>query len=444
MLDKFSLKLLFVSALCMLIGKVATGQTPKSLSDCIQYAYDNNPQMRLAKLQIADADWRIKENKATGLPQFSAGIDYLYYLQKPIFLIPSYDSVAMKETRQKVSFFLSNSLTGQITYNQLLFNSSYLIGLKAAKYYREYVGDQMLVTQQTLRNQVIDAYLPALLLAENLLIIDKNIGNLDKLLSETRAITKAGFAEQLDVDRLDLSLTNLRNERNNLARQQEIVINVLKFAMGHPIGEPLTLSDNLNQLLAAYGDTDLSSAVNYQNRPEYIQLLKGQELNALQVEIYKKSWMPTLAGFLQYQAGLQGDNLFGADAFFIPQAVAGLSLKIPIWDGGGTKAKRERAVIAVEQVVEQKKILENAINLEVDNARKTYLNARERVSSQQKNLDLAQRIYDTTQTKYKAGIGSSFELVSTEQQLYSAQQALMQAQYDLLTAKVAVKKALGL
>ena len=54
-----------------------------------------------------------------------------------------------------------------------------------------------------------------------------------------------------------------------------------------------------------------------------------------------------------------------------------------------------------------------------------------------------QRIYNTTQTKYKSGVGSSFELVSAEQQLYSAQQALMQAQYDLLAAKVALRKALG-
>ena len=62
-------------------------------------------------------------------------------------------------------------------------------------------------------------------------------------------------------------------------------------------------------------------------------------------------------------------------------------------------------------------MLENAINLEVENARKSYLNAAERVRNQQRNLELAQRIYDTNQTKYKAGVGSSFELVTAEQRL---------------------------
>ena len=92
----------------------------------------------------------------------------------------------------------------------------------------------------------------------------------------------------------------------------------------------------------------------------------------------------------------------------------------------------------------QKQMLENAFSLELETARKQYQNANERLGNQQKNLELAQRIYDTTQTKYKAGIGSSFEVTQAEQGLYSAQQNLMQARYDLLSARISIKKALGL
>jgi outer membrane protein TolC len=210
-----------------------------------------------------------------------------------------------------------------------------------------------------------------------------------------------------------------------------------------PVKQEITLSGDVQKLMAEYAGADPNAEVNFSNRPEYVQLLKGRELSSLQIELNSKTWMPTVSAFVQYQPGFQGG--FGNDTkwFFIPAAVAGLSINVPIWDGGGSKARRERAVIGVQTIDAQKQILENAITLEVENARKQYLNASERVKSQQKNLDLAQRIYNTTQTKYKAGVGSSFELVSAEQQLYSAQQALMQTQYDLLTAKVALKKALG-
>jgi outer membrane protein TolC len=441
MFQKYLPHYLFI-VLLLFTGTAASAQTPSSLNDCILYAQTNNPQIRLAQLQITDADWRIEENKRTGFPQLSAGLSYQHYLQKPAFLFPNFNDPTSKKLT-KLAGGLANGLGGNIAYNQLLFNNTYLVGLKAARYYRDYVNDQMSVTRQTIRNSVTDAYLPALLISDNLNILDKNIATLEKLLSDTKAINKAGFAEQLDVDRLELSLSTLRSERGNLARQREIVVNALKYTMGFPTDQPLTLSDDISKLIAQYGDADLTSQINYQNRPEYVQLLRGKLLSDAQLEIYQKAWLPSVAGFVQYQGAYQWDKDYLNKLYYVPQAVAGVSVSIPIWDGGVTKAHKERAIIAVEQIEEQKKLLESAINLEADNARKQYLNAQERVKNQQKNLDLSQRIYDTTQTKYKAGIGSSFELVTTEQGVISAQQALNQAQYDLLAAKVAVKKALG-
>jgi outer membrane protein len=416
------------------------GQAPMRLTECVQYALDNNPQTKIAKLQIADADWQIKENTSTGLPQISAGISYQYFIQRPG--IPA-SALGFGTSDEKIAFSALHNLTPSISLNQLLFSNSYLIALKAARYYREYVQHQLTVTQKTVRDQVTDAYLPALLIAENLKVLDQNIGNLDQLLRETKATNAAGFVEQLDVDRLQLALANLRTERDNLARQRDIVVNALKMTMGMPVKQDIALADDLPKLLATYADADIATELNFMNRPEYVALLKGRELNMLQTDLYRKPWMPTVAAFVQYQPGWQGAFASDTKWYFIPAAVAGISVSIPIWDSGTAKAKRERALIAVQTVDAQKEMLENAFTLEHENARKQFLNATERTKSQQQNLDLAQRIYNTTQTKYKAGVGSSFELVSAEQQLFSAQQALMQAQYDLLTAKVALKKALG-
>lgn len=422
-------------------GGEVFGQSPMSLPDCIQYAYDNSPEVKIAQLQIADADWQIRENTRTGYPQISANIGYQYFIQRPG--IPASALGFPGAGDEKVAFNAYHSLSPGISWNQLLFSNSYLVGLKAARYYRALVQEQMATAKRALRNNVTDAFLPALLISENLAILDKNIGNLEKLLSETRATNQAGFAEQLDVDRLELSLSTLRAERDNLARQREVVVNALKFAMGMPVKQDIALTGNVQQLLTEYASADPNAEVNFSNRPEYTQLLKGRDLSAIQIELNSKTWMPTVAAFVQYQPGFQGG--FGNDTkwFFIPTAIAGVSVNIPIWDGGTTRARRERAIIGVQTIDQQKQLLENAITLEVENARRQYLNAAERVKSQEKNLDLAQRIYNTTQTKYKAGLGSSFELVSAEQQLYAAQQSLMQAQYDLLSARVAIKKALG-
>ncbi len=415
-----------------------------SLSDCIDYAHSNHPDIKVAQLQAKDAEWQLKENIATGLPQFSAGVGYQYFLQRPG--IPA--SALGFPGDEKLAFSAYHSLTPSIAYNQLFFSNSYRIAIKASEYYRDYVNQQLAVTRQTLRNSVTDAYLPALLITENLGILDKNIANLEKLLGETKAINQAGFAELLDVDRVELSLSTLRSERDNLVRQREIVVNALKLVMGMPVKQEIDLSDDLQKLLDTYADADLTTEPNFMNRAEYVQLLKGRELSTLQIDLNSKTWMPSISGFIQYQPGWQGGFGKKTDTnfhkwFFIPSAVAGVTINIPIWDGGAAKARREQALISVQTLDLQKQTLENAITLEVENARRQFLSARERVANQQKNLDLAQRIYDTTQKKYKAGVGSSFEISQAEQQLYSAQQLLMQARFDLLAAKTVVRKALG-
>jgi outer membrane protein len=441
MLRQYLPKLLIASLLIGFQAFLSAQSTTMTLNDCVAYGLANHPNVQVAQLQVNDADWRIKENTATGLPQVTGGVSYQYFIQRPG--IPASALGFPGAGDEKVVFSAVHSLSPSLSANQLFFSNSYRLAKKAARFYRQYVDEQLAVSKQRVRNQVIDAYLPALLIAENVAIIDKNLSNLEKLYADTKAINKAGFAEQLDVDRLDLSISTLRSERSNLVRQQEIVLNALKFNMGMPVQNQIALSDNLNKLLGEYASADLVSEVNFMNRPEYLELLKGRELSALQVDLHRKAWMPNIAGFVQYQPGWQGGFGDQTDWFFIPSAVAGLSVNFTLWDGGGAKARQERAVIGVQTIDSQKKFLENAIVLEVENARKQYANATERVSSQQKNLDLAQRIYDTTQKKYKAGVGSSFEISQAEQGLYSAQQALMSAQFDLLTAKVAIKKALG-
>ncbi|MBL7807912.1 MAG: TolC family protein, partial [Saprospiraceae bacterium] len=272
MLHQYAQKLTLVALLfAFSTGARAQNTQALSLNDCIQYALDNHPDIKAAQLQLKDADWRIKENLATGLPQLSAGATYTGFLQRgglpssalgfgssgPIDLSPVltsfnasqvselnevFGSIFASDPDSKIFFNSVHSVSGNVSYNQLIFNNSYLVGLRAAKYYRQYVDFQLAVARQNVRNKVTDAYLPALLLSDNLGILDKNISNLEKLLTDTKAINQAGFAEQLDVDRLELSIATLRSERGNLARQQEIIVNALKFNMGMPIGEAISLT----------------------------------------------------------------------------------------------------------------------------------------------------------------------------------------------------------
>jgi len=423
-----------------------------TLSEAIKYAYEHNYNIKIAKENISDADAQIIERRATGIPTLNGFVDFQHFLKLPVSVLPeAFEVFAIDpatgmlppDYSNQVAFVLRNSFNVGLDLNALIFDGSYFTALKAAKAFKEYVGQELVAQERTVRDQVVAAYLPPLIVDENLKILAKNITNIEGMLVETKATYEAGFVEQLDVDRLELSLANLKTEVDNLTRQKELALNYLKFTMGYPINEPLSIADNLDDLLQLATDEDLTVPVNYMNRPEYKVAQTGIKLHEYNIKVNKDGYLPSVSGFVNYQYGYQGNSIFGSDGFWVPTSVAGLRVNVPIFDGWNKKAKIERAKIAMEIDLKRITLLEQSIQLEVANARGEYLTALERTRSQEKNVALAQRIYDTTQIKYRSGVGSSIEVTQAEQALYQSQQNYIQARYDLLVSKQKLDTVLG-
>ncbi len=416
----------------------ASAQEPMSLSDCIEYALANHPDVHLAQLTMKDADWQIKENRADAYPHFNLGLNAQHYLQQPALPAEALGFEGIPEGT-KLKFALQNNYSASISYDQLLFNSDYIVSLKAAKMYRDYAELQLETIKENVRDKVTDAYLPALVLSESISVLDENIANQEQLLAETKATYKAGFSEQLDVDRVDYVVSTLKTLRESQVRQRDMLLDNLKFTMNKPLTEVITLSDDIDQLLKDYDDIDPNEPLDYMNRPQYVELLKLRELSQVQVEIYQKDWLPKLSFFASYNPSFQG----GHDLFWIPSAIMGFSLTMPIYDGGYSDAKEERAVVSSLKVDEQKTTLARALDLEIETARKQYVNTKLKMTDQQHNRDLAQRIHDTAQAKFKEGVGSSFEVTQAQASLLQAESSLIQSRYDYLKSIVDLRKALG-
>lgn len=427
----------------LVFGFSLSAQETFQLEGAINYALENNSEIRTGQLDIADADALIKENTAIGLPKINARLNYTNYIEIPssVAVASTFDPSAPDDLLIKLQFGTTHSISGLIEMDWLAVDGSYFLGLKAARKYRELTGKNFLATQQKIRNDVIKAYLPALIISVNLETLDKNILNLKDLLHGTRETYKEGFAEQLDVDRLELSLANLNVERENLNRQTATALNYLKFVIGYPMDKEISVSDNINSLLKEATNDELRGAVEYTKRPEYAAIQKSIDLNELNVKRFKAMYYPSLRIFSTYQHSWQGnqlDNTLNFPGFFI-----GGGINVPIFDGFQKNALVQRAQIDLELSKIQKTDLERAISLEVQNARIDYSNAQSRVQTQQRTLDLAQKIYDTTLIKFSEGVGASLEVTTAEYELYEAQRNHTQALYDLLVAKSNLDKALG-
>lgn len=414
------------------------------LEAAVAYAQEKSTAVRNARIQIADAEEQVKESLSTGLPNINGTMDFTHYLKVPVLPLPEAFAASIppgQEVPDGIAFQLKNNFVAGISANTMVFNGSFFVGLKASREARKFYELELQNQQRVIRNQVINSYLPLLLIKQNIDQLELNIENLTTLRDETAAFYDAGFVEQLDVDRLSLSLDNLQVEHENLLSQRENALRALKYTLNYPLDEPLSIDDDLEKINVEADADLLLSPIPYQSRPELRVLDQSLVLQDLAVELEKAAYLPSVNATLAGQYQFQGDKL--SEGFWAPTVLVGLSAQVPIWDFGGRSARVQRARLAKESVVNQRNDLVRGIELEVTNAREDYESAQRRLDSRQRSKELAERIYETTQVKYREGVGSSLEVAQAEQELYTAQSNYLNALYQTLLAKETLKQALG-
>ena len=436
-----------LSILCtFLFLNIVAGQQLFSLEGAIDYAIKNNGNMKLEQLKLLEADGQIKEFKSIGMPKVTASVDYNRNIQIPVSLVPAEFFGGTAGEFAKVQFGTKNNLTGNIQASALIFDGSYLQGLKAQRLYKGLINRQIDLKEYEIKTNVTKAYLAVLIAEKNIKIIDDNISNLEKILRETKLVYENGFAEQLDVERLALSLENLSSERENVLRLIELSSNVLKFQMGYPLQDPINLTDAFDDLVNETNiqKMDIDEELDISNRPEYRILEESDRLQDIQLKVIKSGYYPSLSAFATHSQSLQRNKLFdGNEPGLLPATIVGLSLRVPIFDGNERKGKTEQTMVAKETIRIQKEEFTKAVQLEILNARTAFTNAKLTVESRRRSLDLAEKIYKTTQIKYREGVGSSLETTQAEQEVYTAQSNLINALYDVIVAKTDLDIALG-
>ena len=458
---KWPLMILWLT-ICLQITAV-TAQKSYSLDEAIAYALKHHTAMELAQLDIKAAESRIQETKSIGMPQINAGVDYNYYFQAPInpvedFITPSVYSILVEEFPNEVTFptsefetfefsiFTKHNLSARIDGSMLLFDGSYLTGVKAAKVFKDLTAQDLAVQEEEIKAAVTKAYMNILIYEENLKTLANNTQNVNAALKEAQAYYKNGFMEQLDIDRISLSLENINIQTQKLEQVKEISYNMLKYQMHYPANDELTLSEDIDALILKLSAQEVETLENidYANKAEYGKILMGQELNKLNLERYKKGFLPSLRARAGVSEAIQRNNLFDKnEAGWLPTVYAGLALNIPITDGKQKKSKIQQTKLEIEKTNILQEEYKRGLELQIQNHFRSYQNAQATLANTKKSLDLVQSIYDKTLIKFKEGVGSSIEVTQAESQLFDAQANYIDALYDLLITKTDLDIALG-
>lgn len=438
----------FIPFLCVvyiLTGTHLTAQQTNlfSAKQAADYATKNSVQAKNALTDIAIQLQSNREITAAAFPQISGGVNLTDYLSIPTNLLPGEFFGAPAGTYLPVKFGTKFNASYTARLSQILFDGQVFVGLQARKssiIFREQTAE---VTREEIKANVYKVYYQLVVGKVQTKIIDANIARTEKLLHDTKELFKNGFAEQLDVDKVNVSLSNLRTQKTSVENQLETGNIGLKYLIGMPVKEQLVLTDSLND--QDLKDDLLSGTFKYEDRPEYRLQQTAAALGQYNVRRYQASYYPTLSlnGTFSRNAQRNKFNFFDKDKQYFTTSFVSFDLSIPIFDGFAKAARIQQARLQLRQTQTTITNLENSIDNDVQTARVQIRNALTTMDDQKENMALAEQVYNQTKKKYEQGLGSNLEVTNAEADLVTAQNNYFSAVYDAIIARIDYMKAVG-
>ncbi|GGG35661.1 transporter [Dokdonia pacifica] len=432
--------------LLLLTGFTIQAQDKKSFSleEAIEFALDNNKTAINARRDIAKAIKQKWETTASGLPQIDGVIDYQNQLKQPTAFIPAEFFGGEPGTFAPVVFGTQQNASATATLTQLIFDGSYLVGLQAAKAFLDFSENSNEKTQLEIRKGVINAYGSVLITRENIIILNSNIATVKKNLDETRIIFENGLAEEEDVEQLQITYSQLLNQKVNAERLEGIAIQMLNLAIGVDIATDTQLTDTLTSL-AKPGLGLFQDNPEIEKNVDYKIAYNLTEQRSLELKLERSKALPSLRGFINVgtAAGRDTFDFFDSDQRYFASSIFGLTLDVPLFSSGARSARTQRAKIALDQAETDFEYAQEQIRLAYEQAKSQHQLAIDNLEVFKNNLSLAERIEQKNQIKFKEGIASSFELRQAQTQLYSAQNSVLEAMLDMINSKAELETVLN-
>ncbi len=463
-MERNRIKALLATLVILIATQASSAQEVNNLSvkQAVDYAIKNSVQVKNALLDIQVQRQTNKEITAAAYPQLSGSVNIGYNPNVatqtfPNFIAASTYGVLVDQGVKNGSgspivapadfgfvqaqFGSKYSAGAGIDASQLLFDGQVFVGLLARKATIDYVTKAVEVTEEGIRTNIYKIYYQLVVGRKQIESLDANIARFEKLFSDTREIYKNGFAEKLDVDKVEVQLNNIKTEKLKAENQIEVGKAALKFLMAMPQKDILNLTDTLSE--DEIKSNILDESYNYDDRKEVQLLSIAKQLNQFNVKSFQLSKIPTITLSANYSKNAQRERFDFFKGTYFTSSFVGVRMFVPIFEGGARNARISKAKLEVQRLSNNLSQLQQSIDSDVEQARLHMKTAILTLDAQKRNIGLAEKVFSTTKLKYDQGLGSNLEIYTAQTELRVAQNNYYASLYDAIIAKIDYQRATG-
>ncbi|NDV95201.1 TolC family protein [Dysgonomonas sp. 521] len=419
--------------LCSLlfIGLYSHAQTKWTLRQCVDYAVENNIDLRKTSLDVKSAEINLSTTKNSRLPNLNADIGQNFSFGRSTLSDNTSQSVNSSATSFGVSsttpLFTGFRIPNQTKADELSLQAA-TEGLKKAK--------------ENLELNVVSLYLNVLFNREILRAQKEQVGLSSMQVERTQILVESGKvpASQL----YDIKAQLAKDELNVTTADNEHILSLLNLSQAlnltdynnFDIEEPNlgnVIADNISSIVPPSQVYAMALGVKPHVKEAEYKLGSSQKL----LKVAQADYWPTLDLRLGYSTAYQRvsgvDNIsFGKQLKDRGSEYISFSLAIPIFNRFQVRNKVRKARLDIERQELELDNVKLALYKEIQQAYQSASAAQSEYNSTIKAYDAAEESFKYAQERYEIGKSTVFEFNEAKTKLLTSKSEQIRAKYDFL------------
>ncbi|MBC76048.1 MAG: hypothetical protein CME64_08520 [Halobacteriovoraceae bacterium] len=421
---------LMMALICAWVaGPGAYGQERLSLEEATKLALKRSENVQQAAIEVQRAQAQIKEAWASVLPQISANFQSIRHTKSPVIQIGD-TSARIKEDWEMLS---------SLQLNQVIYSFGRVShALDLAKISQDARQSAKEAVEREIRFAVEVAYFNALSAQEVLQIAKDSHGNAKKNLEALQKRFQGGRVPRFDNIRMAADIASRAPIVSDAQKNLRLAFLQLNLLTEMPIESQPRLTTSMSTLFPVLDKSKLLDEA-YEN-PSLKSIELAAQIAQKQTMLAKAEHYPTISAFGQLNHGGTGDTFQPEDERMFTSSAIGLSLNIPIFEGGAVKARHQQAALdAVKAKIELKKQKE-ILEVELASAIEEYKANIQKFAAAKKAVGLAKRGYELTRTRFETGGATRNDLNTAESSLTNARIQQQTALFQIYQNRASIKR----
>ncbi len=412
---------------------------PLSLKRAVEIALasDGNTRVALAQESIQQAKMQQNQSRASFLPNLDSSVQEhreVTNLQAFGFKFNIPPGFGFSIPTIVGPFHIFDA---RVSAQQSILNLADLRRYRAAKISAGATTTDAAAIRNSASDEVARDYLACLRADTDRTTARANVELSQALLTLARRQKDAGTGTGIEVTRAEVQLANDRQSLIQAENNRSRATLTLLKAMGLRLDAPVEFTNKLEfKPVETAPDAALVDQA-LKTRPELKTQQQREDAARMTLGAIKDERLPSVGASADY--GTIGTDIASAH----PTYTLGVSLKVPIFDGGRREARIGESASQVRQEQLRTRDLGQQIDLQVRTALDSLRSAAAEVQAATEGQMLSESELAQARRRYEAGVGTSVEVTDAQTRLQRARDNLTRALYDHNVARLDLATATG-